>query len=67
MISVTVNGRLVKLPDAGSVAFVLIECGYRTSGAIVEKNGEPVKSTEFESKNVTDGDRIEVVQLVGGG
>ena len=41
--------------------------GYRTNRIAVEKNGEIVSKSAYESTVIKDGDSLEVVSFVGGG
>ena len=41
--------------------------GYRTNRIAVEKNGQIVPKSAYESTVIKDGDSLEVVSFVGGG
>ncbi|KAB7708233.1 sulfur carrier protein ThiS [Bacillus aerolatus] len=46
---------------------LLAEYSLQGKSVIVEANGQIVPKDELASTNVKDGDRIEIVQFVGGG
>jgi len=41
--------------------------GYRTNRIAVERNGQIVPKSAYESTVIKDGDSLEVVSFVGGG
>lgn len=63
---VKING--TELDAAGkTVAQYLETTDYNRSRIAVERNGEIVPKSEYESTLLNDGDVIEVVSFVGGG
>lgn len=63
---ITLNGRQAEAEEGASVeAFVQERFGARA--VAIEHNGEPLSRERFEAVELSDGDRLEVVQLVGGG
>ncbi len=67
-IKVVVNGEDRVLPDGSVVADVLVASGLRTNvPAAVELNGAVVPKAETAGRRLSDGDRLEIVVLVGGG
>ncbi|NPB06625.1 MAG: sulfur carrier protein ThiS [Aquificae bacterium] len=69
MPKIVVNGQEREIPRELTVMELLSELGvkYREVGLAVAVNEEIVPKSEYEKKVVRDGDRVEVVQLVGGG
>jgi sulfur carrier protein len=65
-VQVLVNGKLTSLAGVGTVRDLLgrLELQGRVA---VEINERIVPRSEFESHPVRDGDRIEIVQAIGGG
>jgi sulfur carrier protein len=65
-VQVLVNGKSTSLAGVGTVRELLerLELGGRVA---VEINERIVPRSEFESHPVRDGDRIEIVQAIGGG
>ena len=62
-----VNGDSMKLPDRAHVSDVLAQMGLTGRRVAVELNGEIVSRTQFEQMLLSAGDRLEVVQAIGGG
>lgn len=65
--TVTVNGQPRDVPDGSSVADLLRLVGAPTQGVAIEVNRELVRRAELPARRLADGDRVEVVGLVGGG
>ena len=67
MITVTINGE----PKAfeRTLRFgELVEClGLAGKRIAVERNGEIVPRSQFATREIADGDRLEIVVAVGGG
>lgn len=64
--SVTVNGEPRRVPEGITVRELLDLLGVRGQAA-VERNLELVPRARHTTETLTDGDALEVVQLVGGG
>ena len=58
------NGSEIKL---GLVPWYLDENNYRRTYIAVEKNGEILPKSEYDTTYLNDGDKIEIVSFVGGG
>ncbi len=67
MIQIMVNGENVQIPDTMSVERVLDTVHVPPNYLAVEINGEVVPRQDYSTTNVTAGDHVEVVTLVGGG
>lgn len=67
MSDVKVNGKTYPLEGEETIAELLERIGFSGRRLIVEQNGEPVLPQEASKLKVKPGDRLEVVQLVGGG
>ena len=67
MIKLTVNGEEKRLDAAMSVAGLLADLGLEPRKIAVERNLEIVSKSAYEKTTLADGDRIEIVQFVGGG
>lgn len=61
------NGEAASAPESLSVAQFLDRLGLPRKGIAVELNRQIVPKSAYESTRLTDGDRIEIVQFVGGG
>ncbi len=64
---IEVNGRVHEFAGGGSVLALLEELEIDPRMVVVERNREIVRRDELGSVCVEDGDRIEIVQFVGGG
>lgn len=64
---VLVNGVERELPQGATVAVLLAELGLGTSAVAVERNQRLVPRAEHATAALAEGDRIELVTLVGGG
>ena len=62
-----VNGEAVTAPDSVTVAVFLERLGLPQKGVAVERNREIVSRSAYPSTVLAEGDRIEIVQFVGGG
>jgi thiazole synthase len=67
MLQLTVNGERRTLPDGLTVARLLEQLGYDRRRVAVEINEEVVPVLRHGEQALADGDRVEVVTLVGGG
>jgi len=64
---VTVNNALHEVADGTTVAVLLEELDLKVSHVAVERNRELVPRREHADTVLAEGDRVEVVTLVGGG
>lgn len=62
-----VNGEERELPDEATVRNLIVSLGLEKAATAVEVNGKLVPRREHESTRLREGDRVEVVTLVGGG
>ncbi len=67
MITVIANGKAKELPSELSVRRFLELSSVNSLIAVVELRGEIVPRQEYETAIIRDGDRIEVVRMMGGG
>jgi thiamine biosynthesis protein ThiS len=61
------NGEPASAPDALTVAAFLESLGMPERGVAVERNREIVPKSMYATTHLAEGDRIEIVQFVGGG
>jgi len=66
-LTITLNGEHCQLPDALTVAGLLILLGVKAEHVAVEVNGHLVPRATHEETSLAPGDVLEVVTLVGGG
>jgi thiamine biosynthesis protein ThiS len=64
---IEVNGERREVPAGITVAALLTELGVAPGPVAVERNRAIVPRAEHASTPLSDGDRLEVVQFVGGG
>ncbi|WP_205967417.1 sulfur carrier protein ThiS [Aquisalinus luteolus] len=64
---ITVNGEVRELPAPATVDGLLADLGLEPRKIAVERNLEIVPKSAFGSTELNDGDRLEIVQFVGGG
>ena len=65
--NLVLNGELASAPDAVTVAAFLESLGMPEKGVAVERNREIVPKSMYGTTHLAEGDRIEIVQFVGGG
>ena len=61
------NGQTREVPDRTTVAELIRELGLATAACAAEVNKELVPKRKQESRQLRDGDAVELVTLVGGG
>ena len=66
-IRVQVNGETKQLPPGTSVRALLDQLGLNPGRVAIEYNLEILPKTKWEATQVAPGDRLEIVQFVGGG
>lgn len=64
---VTVNGKPNEITDGSSLGELLAHLQVRREHVAVEVNLDIVPKAEYDSRILTGGDSIEIVQFVGGG
>ena len=64
---VTANGETYELPETRTIAEFVRDRGLDPRFVVVERNGEPLERSRYDSVTLADGDRIEVVRAVAGG
>lgn len=64
---VVLNGQPKALPDGLTLSGLLTELGLEKSPVALELNREVVPRTRHADTPLRDGDRVEIVTLVGGG
>ena len=64
---ITVNGKQIQLTSEMSVADYLEQNNYQINRIAVEMNEEILPKYSYSETMLKDGDRLEVVTVVGGG
>jgi thiamine biosynthesis protein ThiS len=65
--NITVNGKARQLDGQSSVADYLRQLGINPLAVAVERNGQVLKRDQFEATAIAEGDRFEIVRMMGGG
>jgi thiamine biosynthesis protein ThiS len=63
----TVNGETREAPDSATLADLLASLGIEGGRVAVERNREIAPRSLWSQIVLADGDRLEIVQFVGGG
>jgi thiamine biosynthesis protein ThiS len=63
----TANGKKVQAHLPCSIHDFLVSQNLLPRSVVVEHNGEAVAPSEFNTRSLRSGDRVEVVQIVAGG
>ena len=66
-VTVTINGETRELNGPVSVAGLLTEMGLDPAKIAVERNLEVVPKSQYQEITLAAGDRLEIVQFIGGG
>ena len=64
---IDINSEALDVPAGITVLALMDLLKFKPMGTVVERNGEIVDRDAFASTTVSEGDRLEVVRLVGGG
>jgi sulfur carrier protein len=67
VISLQVNGKSVELERPTPLLDYLEMLGVNPRAVAVEHNGEILERAAYESVTLREGDRVEIVRMVGGG
>lgn len=65
--AIVANGRPTSARLPCSIEQFLLEQKVRPRSVVVEHNGRAVAPSEFAARQLADGDRLEIVQIVAGG
>ncbi len=67
MIAIVVNGKPRQIDEATDVAGLLALLEVDTRGVAVARNAEIVPREAYATATLREGDRVEIVRMVGGG
>ena len=62
-----VNGQIREVASELTLRDLVVELALGPSKIAVELNGQVVPSSSWESTDLNEGDRVEIVHFVGGG
>ena len=66
-VTIHVNGDAYSVAAGTTVARLLAQLDVATVGVAVELNREVVRRSDHPTRELGDGDRVEIVRFVGGG
>jgi thiazole synthase len=66
-VQLKVNGEERQFETALTIRSLLAELGLEPAKIAVERNLEIVPRSQYDTVAVADGDRLEIVQFIGGG
>jgi len=64
---ILVNGKKIKFDSNLTLHMLLIELDFISKRIAVEVNEEIITRSHFKNKLIVDGDKIEIINAVGGG
>ena len=64
---ILLNGARKEVPDAITAAGLLSELGLRPETVVVERNESVVRRAELGAAILSEGDRVEIIQMISGG
>jgi sulfur carrier protein len=67
VIELVVNGKRVELEQPTPLLSYLEKLGVNPRTVAVEHNGEIIERSTFASTTLREGDKVEIVRMVGGG
>jgi thiamine biosynthesis protein ThiS len=67
LVQIHVNGQTRELPDGATVLELLEQLDLKPRRVAVERNKKIVRRASFAEAQLGEGDRVEIVTLVGGG
>ena len=67
MIALQVNGKPIQLEGPTPLLAYLDQLGVNPHAVAVEHNGDILERAAYETVTLREGDRVEIVRMVGGG
>jgi sulfur carrier protein len=64
---IMLNGKEAEIGEATSIASLLEKRGLKNKPLVAELNGTILQAGQFGAVLLNEGDRLEIVRLVGGG
>ena len=64
---ITANGNPIETPLPCTLEQFLVAQNLLPRSVVVEHNGQPVAPSEFPYRQLSPGDRLEIVRIVAGG
>jgi thiamine biosynthesis protein ThiS len=66
-IQIVVNGESQEIPQGSGISALLLQLGLPNDRVAIERNLEILPRSRWSTTTVQQGDRYEIVHLVGGG
>jgi sulfur carrier protein len=66
-LSIIVNGKEAQISEGAAIRDLVESLGLTPQRLAVELNGRIVRRAEWDSTRIAEGDKVEIVQFVGGG
>lgn len=66
-VGITLNGKRKEIQEGMSLTELLKNLGIEPQRVALEVNLNVIRRMEYEKTKISEGDRIEVVQIIGGG
>jgi thiamine biosynthesis protein ThiS len=63
----TINGLEYSLPEGAMLVDFLKDKNVPENAAVIELNGTVLPRGQYDGIPLSDGDRVEIVQIIGGG
>lgn len=67
MINIKINGENLELESDATILEFLISMGYNKDRVAIERDGEILKKSLWDSEKISSGKSYEIVEFVGGG
>lgn len=67
MMQITLNGKVKNFEETLSLKSIILQFCRDTEHVIAEVNGQIVKSQKWNEQSIKNGDKIELINFVGGG
>ncbi|HWN82375.1 MAG TPA: sulfur carrier protein ThiS [Candidatus Udaeobacter sp.] len=64
---IVLNGARTEVQDAITAARLLSDLGLRPETVVVERNESVVRRAELAAAILSEGDRVEIIQMIAGG
>ncbi len=64
---IKINGQFKEINGVNTISELLEELKLNSKKVVIELNREIIEPKDFSSKQIKDGDTIEIVHFVGGG
>ncbi len=62
-----INGSEKEFESTMTISAMLVSLGLKKGMTVVELNGEIIGRDDFDNRNISHGDKVEIVRFVGGG